>query len=303
MSAREIARELGGVSIDFSKRFAPERFLPLAYAPIYGNLSDGERLRYNQLHGLYVNEQIAFFETVLARNVLLPLIRRTLPEDLRDALRRFVAEEDTHTEMFRQLNRRAAPHLFGARDARFIRAGRPLRCALARAARHARTLPLFIWMMLIQEEKAAEYARDLIRDSADVEPSFLRVHRRHLADEMDHIQWDELLLDRLWERLSPRLRRWNARLLAWLLGEFFLLPKRGGWRVIEEWVREFPARRPLLPEIRRQLAALGDEPRYLAAVYSRELSPRAYARFDRCPEFRILEKARVNYRPLETPAL
>jgi len=74
-----------------------------------------------------------------------------------------------------------------------------------------------------------------------------------------------------------------------MLGEFFNGPKRAQLRVVHELAREFPALRELEPEMQRQLLALSGDARFQSALYSREIVPRAFARFDESPEFQSLE--------------
>jgi len=118
--------------------------------------------------------------------------------------------------------------------------------------------------------------------------TFVEAHRRHLADEAKHVQWDEELLDALWRRAHPLLRGLNAKLFAWMLEEFFGAPKRAQLRVLDELVRELPELRGRLPEMRSQVLALSRDEAYRKTLYSREIVPRTFARFDDCPEFRAL---------------
>ena len=104
------------------KPFIPAELTPLFHTPIYRELTEAQSLRYNQLHALYFNEQIMFFETALGRPILTALLRERWPDRLVDGLRQFVDEELRHTEMFRQLNRRCAPQLY-ARTATSFRRG------------------------------------------------------------------------------------------------------------------------------------------------------------------------------------
>src|SRR6476659_2544317 len=97
--------------IDFSRRFVPEQFTPLYHTPVYSRLNADEPLRYNQLHGLYFNEQIMFFERALARNVLGRLLLSPIRKSLKPGLIQFMEEESRHSAMFLRLNRQCAPHL------------------------------------------------------------------------------------------------------------------------------------------------------------------------------------------------
>src|SRR5688572_6499911 len=86
--------------IDFTKPFIPETLTPLYHTEIYGSLSDEQKLCYNQLHGLYFNEQTMFFEKSFARTLLQELIAQsTCPKVVREGLIQFMLEEEQHTEM------------------------------------------------------------------------------------------------------------------------------------------------------------------------------------------------------------
>lgn len=280
------------------KPFIPADLTPLFHAPVYRELKESERLRYNQLHALYFNEQIMYFETALGRPILTALLRQEWPDRLADGLRQFVAEELRHTEMFRQLNRRCAPHLYGERDYRFVEVPAFWTAAMRWAVNHPLSLPLFLWLMLLQEERSLYYSKAYLRHPSPLDPAFVEAHRLHLADEAKHVRWDEELLDALWLRAHPLLRSVNAKLFAWMLEEFFGAPKRAQLRVLDELARELPELRGRLPEMRRQVLALSRDEAYRKTLYSREIVPRTFARFDECPEFRTLSLC--GYQPQST---
>jgi hypothetical protein len=75
--------------------------------------------------------------------------------------------------------------------------------------------------MLVQEEKALHVSRTYLRDAELLEPHFVAVYRLHAADEAHHVNWDEELIAELWPRVPHWWRQCNARLLDWLLLEFF----------------------------------------------------------------------------------
>jgi len=275
-------------SLDPDKPFIPAELTPLFHTPCYGDLTAGQRLRYNQLHALYFNEQITFFETSLGQPVLSALLREPWPERLTESLRQFREEERQHTEMFRRLNRLCAPRLYERADLHFVRVPAFWTGVMRWAVSHPVSLPLFLWLMLLQEERSLYYSRTYLRSAASLEPAFVEAHRRHMVDEAHHVRWDEELLDALWLRTWSPLRAVNARLFAWMLEEFFGAPKRAQLRVIEELARESPELNGRLPEMRRQMLALARDEAYRETLYSREIVPLTFARFDQCPEFRAL---------------
>ncbi|HVT57034.1 MAG TPA: diiron oxygenase [Thermoanaerobaculia bacterium] len=285
-AAPTTAAPLEGHAVDTGKSFIPDQFTPLFYTPSYPELTAAQRLRYNQLHALYFHEQVIFFETALGRGILEALLRASWPVRLAEILRRFRDQEREHTEMFRRLNQRSAPQLYAGRDFYFVRVPTPWLIFFDWAVARPSLFPMFFWLMLLQEERSLFYSRGYIRHRGSIEESFVQAHRRHLADEVWHVRWDEELIDTLWRRAHPWLRAANARLFTWMLEEFFGAPKRAQLRVLDELVREFPELRELRPGLRRQLLALARDEGYRRSLYSREIAPITFARFDASPEFR-----------------
>ena len=280
-----------------TKLFIPEEFTPLFYTRSYLELSEQQRLRYNQLHSFYFNEQIMFFEATLGENVLGALLQRPWPERVGASLRQLREEERQHTEMFRCLNRMFAPHIYSHRDFYFVRVPRTWMAVGNWAARHPALFPMFLWLMLLQEERSLYYSRGFVRDQAALEPLFVETQRLHMADEAGHVRLDEGLLDVLWAHARPYLRKLNARLFSWMLDEFFHTPRRAQLRVIDELAREFPALEPRRREMRRQMLALSHDVQYQETLYSRDIVPQTFARFDEWPEFQSLTLASYHRRP------
>src|SRR6266481_6109260 len=279
MSAVAVTCLIESAAVDHRKRFIPEEFTPLYHTPSYRVLTEEQRLRYNQLQAIYFNEQIIFFETAIGRPVLESLLRASLPLQLSIGLGQFLEEEQQHTEMFRQLNQQCAPQFYGAGHFYFIQPPPAWMAVLSWATQHPRLFPMFLWLMLLQEERSLFYSRKVIAQREELEPYFVKTHRTHLADEVGHVRWDEELIEALWERANAVLRRVNARLFGWML-------------------REFPALSAMEPEMQRQLLALSEDGCYQKSLYSREIAPKSFARFDSSPEFRSLQL--VGYRRAET---
>ena len=293
--AASIATASDSARIDYTRCFIAEEFTPLFHTSAYGLLPCEARLRYNQLHALYFNEQVSFFEQEMLSPALLGLMRGPLPSDLAAGLRTFFDEEQRHTAMFRALNRRCAPELYGGGVYRFIRVARPWRALLGEISRRPRLFPLLLWLALLQEERSLHYSKGCLEKADELEPHFVATHRAHLADEVGHIGWDEELLDWLWPRVGHALRWINARLLNWMIGEFFLLPKRSGRRVVEHLVREFPQFDA--EAVYGGMRELETNSAYLHTLYSRNVTPRTFARFDAHPEFALLARTLPGYRP------
>jgi hypothetical protein len=295
-------KKLAGMAnpIDFSKRFMPEHLTPLFHTPAYAALSAAQQLRYNQLHASYFNEQTIFFETAMAQHILREFPRRNLPATLADGLQTFIAEEARHSRMFRELNLQCLPRQYAAGDFHFIHLSRSASFCLEQWVRRPGWFPFFLWVLLIQEERSLFCAKEFLASADSLEPNFVAAQRRHLADEVGHILWDEQLLDCIWPTLAGWQRKLNARLFAWMMGEYFTTPKRSGLRVAGELVTEFPALKELWPELRRAILGLSTQRAFNLLCYSRTVTPKAFARFDRLPEFNSLAEVLPGYEPNET---
>lgn len=152
-----------------------------------------------------------------------------------------------------------------------------------------RRFPAMLWLQLIFEERALHLGREFVSAGAGLDVRFLAVHRRHLADEPAHIRRDVLFIEWLWPATPAWLRRLNARLLLWLLREFFLLPKRSGLRVVETWLRECPELMPRRAEILHAMQALETNDLYLRTLYPRASFPKTRQLAARWPELAGLE--------------
>lgn len=283
--------------IDFSRLFMPETLTPFYHAPGYRLLSEHQRLRYNQLHAMYFNEQTMFFEKALARNVLGYFLAQPLPAELKTGLRQFMLEEEQHTEMFRRLNRDCAPQIYSQQDFYFIRVPAPAALALDFISKRPQRFPFLLWLMHLQEERALFFGQTFLKFADILESHFVATQRQHVADEVGHIRWDETLLDWVWPNSGILGRKVNSRILAWMIEEYFSTPKRAAVRVLAELVNEFPELQPQYVGFCRQLVELGRDPQYRKSLYCEENVPNTFKRFDAWPEFQPLKAAMPGYSP------
>jgi hypothetical protein len=272
-------------SVDYSRHFIPEHFSPLFYTPVYAELTEEQRLRYNQLHGCYCNEQIMFLERSVADPVLGALVQSLPADSMNVELRTFIDEERRHTEMLRDLNRRCMPNLYSRSDFYFLTLPPGVEWLLKKIAGHPSLFPLVIWLMFLEEERAVFLGREMMRVKEDLEPHFVSTHRLHLADEIEHVEWDRQILAWLWPETAQALRTANAHLLRWIIGEFFVTPKRANGRVVEELTRHFPALRPRLPEMREQLLSLREHEKWNHFLHSVAVIPKTISDLGKWPEF------------------
>lgn len=285
--------------IDFSLPFFPARLTTLAFVPSWHRLEPRHQLRYSQLYALYQNEQTVFFEELLATNVLPALYARPerIGTDLADDLRLFEAEEHRHSRWFRELNHQVDPCRFLLDEGSYvlILVGARMRAVTAWFARRPFAFPCWIWLMLLQEERSIAVARECMREGNQLEPEFLALYRKHLADEVDHVEWDLKLIERVWLPLPTWKRRLQARLFGVMMAEFFTAPKRSAKAVLQALLDEFPELDALGADLHRELECLATSRDYHASLYSRSVTPRCFALFDKLPEFRDIGRCLLAY--------
>jgi P-aminobenzoate N-oxygenase AurF len=287
--------------IDRGCWFVCPTLTPLYYAPIYQELDEPHRRRYNQLTALSFSELIAFFETTFAASVLAALAksRRNEPDrGLTDCLESFIAEERHHTEWWRRLNRLSDPELYRDADEAIIRPSGWAKLLLRQVTRRPQLFPMAFWVMLILEERSLEISRRCMRSGDHViEPRYRAIYRAHLAHEVRHVQIDWHLIERYYAGRSAMLRRINARMLLTAVAHFFLPPTRAAVRVVGRLVEEHPELEPIAATMRRQLVDVGSEPAYHEMMYSRESTPIAFLLFDRFPELHSMRRVLLSYQP------
>jgi P-aminobenzoate N-oxygenase AurF len=297
LASQESIRPASGQDpIDFTRWFMPQALTPLYHTPIYCRLSEPQQRRYNQINALYFNEQTMFFEKSLAQNVIGYFLARPLSAELKVGLQQFLAEEEQHTAMFRRLNRKCAPEIYRTHDFHFIKIPALGAKLLDLLTQRPQWFPMLLWLMHLQEERAVFFGQTFLKSGDEIEPHFLEAQRKHLADEVGHVRWDVALLEQVWPKTKPQVRRFNARFLAWMMGEYFSTPKRSALRVVTALVNEFPDLRPIYPELCRQLVALKDNQNFRHSMYSREIVPDTFRRFDAWPEFAALTRVMPGYR-------
>ena len=287
---RETAFRFG--AIDFSLPFIHEHFTQLYFTPLYAELTETQRLRYNQLSGIRSNEQFILFEhgftrQVIARLTTLPRVRAQ--PDLQACLALMLKEEEAHEDMFERLNRRCAPSLYRYGHPCFTRLSRLERVALSLLTRMPRQFLFLVWLILLLEEHSTLLSRSM-RDRpmteslGPLEPNMVKAHTMHLKDEARHVHIDANLIDLLMEKTPPLWQATNALLFRRMLAEI-LTPKRAGIRVIRHLAQEFPSLRanekPMISAIRAQ----GLDQSMLTGLTDERAMPVTALMLEKYPEF------------------
>lgn len=292
-------------TIDFTRPFLPEDYTQLYFTPLYRDLSDDQRLRYNQLFGVRTNEYIMMLEADLVERLLRPLRRH--PGVVGDAelirsINIMIEEERRHYGIFLDLNRACLPDVIvNGRERYFSELPWRTRAVFGLVGLTARFLAFPLWYLMAMEEASMALARDMMRAPqtetlGTLEPTFAAVHREHMKDEARHLQIDghlveTVLLEDGW------IRRWaNARLFKSMLGGVTRPERSGsGVKVISRLIAEFPELEPRREALVQAVLGLRDDRDYQASLFNRRAMPLTFGLFDVISELDGLESVMVGY--------
>lgn len=265
--------------------FMPQELTPLYQTTIYGELSTAERVSYNQLHALYFHEQIIFFEQSIICPALAAVRETCCDAGLSDSIKQFIAEENGHSAQFHEVLKQTAPEMYKQSSRYFIRSNPPETAVLNWCVSRPRLFPMYLWLILLLEERAMYCSRVFLNHDEDSSAPFFQIQRQHLADEVDHVQWDEQVIESIWAKTPAWLRKLNVRLMDWMLREFIVAPKRAAVRVLDALVTRHPDLEPHLPRLKQELRKLGQAPEFQQSVFCSPVAPRSERLMAKYPEF------------------
>jgi hypothetical protein len=276
---------------DLSLPFIPENQTQLYFTPGYAGLSRAQKIRYNQLFALRINEYIMLLERDFVDPVLKALRQRALQSGsprLQRALEGMLAEEERHYEAFVALNRRCAPRDYANVQVQFMGLRPYERAAIHAMHAGARWLPFALWIIIAMEESSIGLAAAMAHSDAgslgSLEPGFVAVHREHAKDEARHIHIDVHLVRACLATLPAAWRALNAKLFTVFMRDMTSPKTKGtGARVVRRLVAEFPELAAREVELIADLVALKDNERFQMSLFNRQLTPLAFALYDEEP--------------------
>jgi len=288
--------------IDFSRPFIPEEFTQLYFTPLYSELTREQRLRYNQLFGLKVNEQVAVFEEDFSDRLLVRLARHptiAAETDLRVCLERMIDEERRHSEMFHDLNRLCLPEIYRDRDRHFLRMGWPDRLAFTVLTSAPYRLTFLLWFTTCMEEYSIGLSRVFIKNRqtetlGPLERNFVRIHAEHAKDETRHVHTALNLIDICQAAGWKVKRRINAALYRQLIRNI-VVPRRWGAAVIRHLLEDCPELKPMGDRMIRAVRDLKDDEQFQKSLFNRTLMPYTFQHLDAQPEFENLGDVMLGY--------
>ncbi|GAH32918.1 unnamed protein product, partial [marine sediment metagenome] len=249
---------------------------------IYKTLSEQQRLRYNQLQGLYTNEQYIFFESTLTQTLFGGILNHKKSRHLHDQVVNYVKEENNHWRWFDALNKKCAPQFYQDTPFKFIELSKSSQSLWDFLARHVNWFPMFLWFIYLQEERAMHNDLMIAGMEGIVEPHFVSVHKKHAQDEQSHGDVVSDLLGIYWHPKSITLKKLNVKLLNWAFFEYFLVPKRSAVHVLDEWFKEFPMLAHRKQEILNGFNGLRHNRDFVNAMYGENIIPNTVKLMNKC---------------------
>lgn len=287
--------------------FLPEHQTQLYYTSGYAKLERAERVRYNQLFALRVNEYIMMLERDFVDPVLTglrPRARRFGTPALVEAMDAMRAEEAEHYRAFVAFNRGCEPGHYAHSECWFMQLKGYERATLRILRGTAHLLPFALWIIIAMEESSIGLATSMMRagggDLGPLDAHYLALHREHAKDEARHIHIDVHIVRACVHTLPAWWRALNARLFTAFMRDMTAPRADGtGARVVRELIAEFPRLAPLEGELIGGLVALKDHVDFQSSLFNRQLTPLAFALYDEEPALADLGEVIKGY---ERPA-
>jgi len=293
------------LEVDSSRPFVPEDYTQLYYTPVYASLNFEQRLRYNQLFGLRINEYIMMLEADLVERLLTPLLRlHHISSDiaLAQAMTNMIREEKNHFAAFAALNRVCRPDLYPpGEDRLFSRLPSWTRAMFWSVGALASRLSFALWYLMAMEESSMAMARNMMHHPetetlGPLDPAFVSVHREHMKDESRHLHIDGRMIDSC---ISSSIRA-NRRLNAWLFQSMLrgiTRPTRSGSgvMVIQQLVRDMPELADRKEEMILAVLDLNKCRSFQESLFNRRIMPKTFQVFDNTPELVNLGARMIGY--------
>ncbi len=225
---------------DIAKQWIPEDLTLLSRMEIYGDLTDEQKLRYNQYYALKLAEEFIWLETYAIIPPLEGLLKGDVPTPaLRTLLKSFVVDEENHKAAVWQLLRQARHDLYPTNQFVFVKPPSSVVWMVATAARVPRLLASWALFAGTMEEQTIPISRGYKQASDSVDPLFANVFTLHALDEARHCKIDFLIAE--WLITSQRrLPKWVNGTVLVLLSQAYLDPGWGCDTPIRHLVADFP---------------------------------------------------------------
>ena len=278
------AKDMGG-------NFVPEEFTHLYHTSCYAYLSEQQRLKYNQLFGLRINEQFIQFEEVFIGG-LMPRLKQhgALKNNPRmlAGMESVLRDEEQHSLMFTRFNQAIRPDLYLQSRNHFTRLSKVEDILLRKAISTPGLLPGLLWLMLAMEELTTAIANALISHSGsrELNDAYLRLHQRHQYDEARHVGIDMKMILSVQEYISIPVHKVNAALFR-ILFRSILKPKRSTIQVIRHLTAEESGLKKLSSSMIEEITALAPHIAFPGNLVKADTMPVLHRLFSQYPDYML----------------
>ncbi len=268
---------------DRKRPFILEQYTPLYYDSVYTELSDEQRLTYNQLSGIMANEQFCVFEhDVLAATCERAVQDPSLQTDqsLLADLRIIISDEHRHRQEFFDTMHAAMPEHY-KNGYRFFTQVSWWKQKVANLLTSSLVdFRFLVWHALCIEEFSVSIGNALDASNhttlGTIDPNYRALHCRHRDDELHHLPIGESLIESWVDVRSPRRKKVDYFLLnKWLLS--LRTPRLAGIAVVNELIRQFPSLQPLQQRLHTAVCAVRHNRDYQQQFISPSATPRTWA--------------------------
>ena len=278
-------------SADLPALLVPEMFTHLYQTPWYAQLDPAQRLTYNRLYGLRINEQFIQFEEVFIKGLMPRLKRHKSLRDnprLLNSVELILSDEERHSRMFAQYNQAIRPDLYRHTPNPFTPLSTIERILLNGLLAAPGLVSCLLWLMLAMEELTTAISQALIDHprSDQMDQTFLTLHRQHLHDEKRHVGIDRKLILNMPAEASSLGQQINARLFRYVFSNV-LKPRRSTIQVIRQLVRDCPELAPLKKDMIDAVRTLDPQTAFPANLLGADKLPVLHSLFDHFPDYRV----------------
>jgi hypothetical protein len=199
---------------DAGKLWIPDDLTPLRNMPAYEDLTEEQRLRYNQYYALEMTEQFIWLERYCIIPPLQRLLREAIPTpSLRTLLESFVADERHHNASLYRLLQLARPDLYEKSPFYFFVPPWKVRLVTGVMVRLPRLLSSWVLLIGTLEEQTVMISQVYRNSNTDVDPLFAEVYALHAQDEGRHCKLDSMNAEWLIAPQSGWAERVNGKFL------------------------------------------------------------------------------------------
>lgn len=278
-------------STELSCKFVPEDFTHLYHTSCYAQLNELQRLKYNQLFGLRINEQFIQFEEVFIKGLMPRLKQHSALKNnsqMLAGIESVLKDEEQHSLMFARFNQETRPDLYLQSCNHFTRLSTVELTLIRMLLATPGLLPGLLWLMLAMEEMTTAISSELIShpQSDELHSAYIALHQRHLHDEKRHVGIDMKMILGIQKHTPAPVHKINAMLFRSVFRNI-LKPRRSTIQVIRHLAREEPGLKRLAQTMIEEITALDPHTAFPANLVRADNLPVLHGLLSQYPDYML----------------